>query len=117
MAKDTQDQDQNQDVARGSELLASLHDAITDLRQEIEGLAQQRQSENTIDETAAKQSLGKLRELVTQCAKAENYLNECKSKQAGIAKGGYALDLDRARVEIGCKLDRLRRCGRPRAVP
>ncbi|MGC1504862.1 MAG: hypothetical protein WA782_12075 [Sulfitobacter sp.] len=113
MARDTQDQD----IARGSELLASVHDAITDLRQEIEGLSQQAQSEKTIDETAAKQSLSKLRDLVMQCIKAENYLNECKSKQDGIAREGYALDLDRARIEIGCKLDRLRRCGRPRAVP
>ncbi|GAA6177918.1 hypothetical protein [Sulfitobacter pacificus] len=113
MAIDTQDQD----IARGSELLVSVHDAITDLRREIEGLTQQAQSENNMSETAAKQSLGKLKDLVMQCVKAENYLNECKSKQDGVARGGYALDLDRARVEIGCKLDRLRRCGRPRAVP
>jgi hypothetical protein len=54
MAIDTQDQD----IARGSELLASVHDAITDLRREIEGLTQQAQSENNMSETAAKQSLG-----------------------------------------------------------
>lgn len=53
MAIDTQDQD----IARGSELLASVHDAITDLRREIEGLTQQAQSENNMSETAAKQSL------------------------------------------------------------
>ncbi|MDG1170329.1 MAG: hypothetical protein P8N14_14120 [Sulfitobacter sp.] len=108
---------QEQDIIRGAELLGSLHDAIIDLRREIEGLTQQAQSATKVDETAAKQSLTRLKDLVTHCAKAENFLNECRSKQAGIARGGYALDLDRARVEIGCKLDRLRRCGRPRAVP
>lgn len=107
---------QEQDIERGAEILATLQDAITDLRREIEGLTTKAQSEGKLNETAAKQSLSKLRDIVTQCAKAETYLNECKSKQDGIARGGYALDLDRARVDIGCKLDRLRRCGRARRI-
>lgn len=107
---------QEQDIERGAETLATLHDAITDLRREIEGLTKEVQSGGALNETAAKQSLGKLKDLLFQCAKAENYLNDCRSKQDGVARGGYALDLDRARVEIGCKLDRLRRCGRPRTV-
>ena len=108
---------QDDDITQSTELLQMLRDAISDLRREIEGLTEEAQSDGLINETAAKQSLNRLRELVLQCAKAENFLNDCKSKQSVVAKGGYALDLDRARVEIGCKLDRLRRCGRPRAVP
>lgn len=107
---------QKQDIERGTEILATLQDAITDLRREIEVLTEEAQSEGKLNETGVKQSLGKLRDLVSQCTKAEIYLGELKSKQDGVARGGYALDLDRARVEIGCKLDRLRRCGPPRTV-
>ena len=108
---------QEQDTQRGQEILDTLSDQITALRREIEDMIEQAQSGETAAETDAKKVVQRLRDLVGQYVKAEIYLNECKSKQAGVAQGGYALDLDRARVEIGCKLDRLSRCGRPRAVP
>ena len=108
---------QEDSVAQGEELLRSLHYAISSLRREIEALARQAESNSELNETATSQSLNKVRDLVVQCAKAENYIHEDKNKRAGIVQGGYALDLDRARAEIGCKLDRLRRCGRPRPVP
>ena len=108
---------QDQDIAQAAELLGSLRNSITDLRHEIEGLAKEAQSTGTTKEAETKQALGKIRDLVTQCTKAEIFLNECRNKQTGIARGGYALDLGRARVEIGCKLDRLRRCGPARGIP
>ena len=107
---------QEQDVAYGAEVFEALCDAIRDLRRQIEGLTKQAQSGEDINETAATRSLKEIQGLVTQCAKAENYLNDCRNRQAGIARGGYALDLDKARFEIGCKLDRLRRCGTPKTV-
>ncbi|MFK7834910.1 MAG: hypothetical protein AB8B60_01705 [Sulfitobacter sp.] len=108
---------QEQDVTRAAEVLATLSDQIAALRREIEELIENAQSGETTTESDAKKLVQKLRDLVGHYVKAETYLNECKSKQSGIANGGYALDLDRARVDIGCKLDRLRRCGTPRAVP
>ncbi|MEW9918554.1 hypothetical protein AB2B41_02985 [Marimonas sp. MJW-29] len=107
---------QDQEIARGEELLDTLRDAVTALRRDIEEQTDRVQSGET-NVTEVKITLNKLREMMGYCAKMEVFLNDCRSKQAGIATGGYALDLDRARVEIGCKLDRLRRCGRPRAVP
>ncbi|WP_165586986.1 hypothetical protein [Pseudaestuariivita atlantica] len=42
----------------------------------------------------------------------ERKLEERKKHDRGIAPGrDYALDFDAARVEIGCRLDRLRACG------
>ena len=79
---------QDQDIARGKEVLDALCEAITDLRREIEGLTQDARSGGTVNDAAAKQALGRLRDLTYSCVRAENYLNECRSKQSGIAKGG-----------------------------
>ncbi|MEM9968307.1 MAG: hypothetical protein AAF755_09425 [Pseudomonadota bacterium] len=98
------------EVARAAEVLSALHRAIHTLRRELEGLADAVQSGDDINEAEAAKSLRTALGLVMQCLKAETYLNECRSKQAGIAKGGRALDLGKARDDIGRKLDRLRGC-------
>ena len=98
------------ETTHGAEVLDALNEAVRDLRREIEELTKETKDGNGITETALAKPLKNARDLATQCAKAENYLNECRKKQAGIARGHYALDLEAARVAIGCKLDRLRRC-------
>ncbi len=95
-------------IAASEELLSSLKSAIGDLSREIEGLKSQAQSGEEITETATSKAVGKIAGMVGTCIKVENYLNECRDRQAGIARGGYALDLEQARTEIGCKLDKLR---------
>ncbi|WP_432816817.1 hypothetical protein [Sulfitobacter sp. JB4-11] len=101
---------QEQEIAEGTELLAALYAAVRSLRREIEALTARVQVDDAMKETDISRPMTDVRGLVTQCTKAEIFLNECRKKQAGIARGDYALDLDRARSEIGCKLDRLRRC-------
>ncbi len=54
--------------------------------------------------------LGQLEGLIRSCQKVETSFVEQHHRQAGIAQGGYALDLVRARFEIGCRLARLRAC-------
>lgn len=108
---------ENEDVMRAEDLLRALREAALGLRQEIEAHARDVREDTHLNAAEIKQTLSKIRGLMTEFGKAENFLNESTSKRDGIAPGGYALDLDRARVEIGCKLDRLRRCGRPRAIP
>lgn len=98
------------ETRHGAEVLDALNEAVRNLRREIEELAKETKNGKGITEAELSKPLKNARELVTQCAKAENYLNECRKKQTGIAKGDYALDLEAARVAIGCKLDRLRRC-------
>jgi hypothetical protein len=106
----------DEEIEHGTEVLNALLQSIRALRREIEGLKEQAQSGEVLSETDVSKPMGKVQGLVAQCAKAETYLNECRRKQAGIARGGYALDMDRARAEIGCKLDRLRRCSGARPV-
>jgi cell division septum initiation protein DivIVA len=105
-----------QEIATSEEHFKALQTAIRDLRREIMSLKEQANSGEEINETAASKALAKASGMVATCVKVENYLSECRNKQAGIARGGYALDLDRARADIGCKLDRLRRCGAARPV-
>jgi hypothetical protein len=107
---------QEQEIAEGTEILASLYAAIRSLRHEIEALSERVRGGEPISETSVSKPMTDMRGLVAQCTKAELLLNECRNKQAGIARGDYALNLDRARVEIGCKLDRLRRCSGPGPV-
>lgn len=60
-----------------------------------------------------KASLKQVSEIIRLVLILENRIDEQRKTDAGIAKGGYALDLDTARTEIRCRLDRLRRCGDP----
>jgi len=39
--------------------------------------------------------------MVATCVKVETYLNEWRNRQVGIARGGYALDMEQARADIG----------------
>ncbi|MGJ8617737.1 MAG: hypothetical protein ACSHWS_12930 [Sulfitobacter sp.] len=105
-----------QEIADSEERLLSLRNAISDLRREVESLKQRALSGEEINETSATKVIGKVTSIVGSCAKVETYLNDCRNRQAGIARGGYALDLAKARVEIGGKLDRLRRCGAAKPV-
>lgn len=99
------------EIAQAAEVLDALYDAVRGLRREIIKLKDLAQSDQDLNETELSKSMRNVHGMIGQCAKAETFLNECKRRKNGIAKGDYALDLDRARVEIGCKLDRLRRCG------
>ena len=95
----------------------SLIRVIADLRRQVDALKTDAETGGKIDTAETTKALGKFNEVVVACSKAEMRLHECKNKQAGIARGGYALDLERARADIGCKLDRIRQCGDPGAVP
>lgn len=97
-----------EEVQTTEEIFDRLQETIRDLRREVEGLKEQAQSGEEINETAVTKKLGTIPGLLRHCVQAENTLNECRRKQAGIAKGGFALDLEQARIEIGCKLDQLR---------
>jgi uncharacterized protein YhaN len=106
-----------QEIKRSADLLAALQKAIRDLRREIEALKEQAAATGAQSNSEAARTVRSTRDLVAQCLKAETFLNECTRQQAGIAKGGHALDLERARAEIGCRLDRLRRCSDPGGLP
>jgi hypothetical protein len=95
-------------------LLNSVIGSIKDLREEIEDLKTKVRAGEGLDKPENSRKVATATSLLKTCQEVENRLVECRSKSAGIAKGGYALDLERARAEIGCKLDRLRCTARPR---
>ena len=96
VASDTQD------------LLNSIIGSIKDLRNEIEDLKEKVRAGEGLEKTQNSRTVASATALLKTCQEVENRLVECRSKSAGIARGGYALDLERARAEIGCKLARLR---------
>ncbi|WP_259987047.1 hypothetical protein [Sulfitobacter sp. S190] len=105
------------ELAETEELFLSVRRALADLRVELESLKQRAQAGEEINGTAASKTIASVGDAVGRCQKAELLLNDCRNKQAGIARGGHALDLDRARADIGCKLDRLRCTADPGGVP
>ncbi|MFK7746329.1 MAG: hypothetical protein AB8B47_14835 [Roseobacter sp.] len=93
-------------------LLNSVIGSIKDLRQEIEDLKEKVRADEGLDKAQDSRKVAAAATLLKTCQEVENRLVECRSKSAGIARGGYALDLEKARADIGGKLDRLRCTGR-----
>jgi hypothetical protein len=100
-----------EDVARSAEHLESLLRRVAEYRRHVERAIERTEEGLDVDETAVSNALSKIQAVALSCNKAEKTLHECRREQAGIAQGSYALDLGKARADIGCKLDRLRRCG------
>lgn len=100
-------------VAKTADLLRSLQDSIQDLRQTAEDLKRQIIAGEDADLTLGKRQVDEVGKLIRSCQIVEERFVEQQHKQAGIAAGGYALDLGRARAEIGCRLARLRACRDP----
>lgn len=93
-----------------AELLQSLHGSLRELRITIEDLKQQIRTGEDAGLVSGTKQLAAADGLLRACQKVEASLVEQENRQAGIAQGGYALDLLQARFEIGCRLARLRTC-------
>ena len=98
------------EASEAQSLLNSVIDSVKELRQELEALKERVKTEEGWDGAQNNKKVTSATALLLTCQNVENRLVECRSKSAGIAQGGYALDLQRARFEIGCRLARLRRC-------
>ena len=95
-------------TSKTADLLRSLEDELGELRRQAEDLRKQLRTGEDADLVDASRRVDKASSLIRSCQKAEETLNECYNKQTGIAQGGYALDLDKARSEIESRLARLR---------
>jgi hypothetical protein len=100
-------EDQTDDLV---DLFQSLQSSVLDLRHEAEDLKKALQAGQELDQRATKLGCTDLQKLIRDCQKVETCLVERKTRQTGIVQNGYALDLDAAKAEIGCRLDRLRKC-------
>ena len=94
------------------DLIRSFHDSIKKLRTVIEGLTEQVQTGQEVDLAAAVKLIAPAETLIRTCQKVEAHYAETKDRDLGIVRGGYAIDLDAARFEVGCRLARLRTCCR-----
>lgn len=103
-------------VFRTTELLQSLEDSVRKLRQQARDLCQQIEAGEDADLVNGSKQVAGAEALIRSCHKVEASLVEQQRRQAGIVQGGYALDLDRARSEVGCRLARLRTCCNARDI-
>lgn len=103
-------------ILETAELLRSIHESIRGLRQAAEDLRRQIVAGEDAELAGATKQFGQVQSLIRNCQTVEAQLAEQYNRQAGIAHGGYALDLDAARVEVGCRLARLRACCGARPV-
>lgn len=96
------------EASEAQNLLNSVITSVKELRQELETLKERVREEEGLDGARSNKKVASATALLQTCQNVENRLVECRNKSAGIAQEGYAMDLERARAEIGCKLDRLR---------
>ncbi|MFD3191048.1 hypothetical protein ACFMPD_12340 [Sedimentitalea sp. HM32M-2] len=97
-------------VLRTAELFRSVEESLQRLRQQAEDLRKQLEAGEDTDLLDGSKQVAAVERLIGTCQKVETSLVEQQQKQAGIVRGGYALDLNAARVEVGCRLARLRTC-------
>ena len=103
-------------VSNMETLLHSIEASIREVRQAAEDLKQQITSGEDADLADGAKQLARADGLVRTCQKVEANLVELHNRQTGVVQGGYALDLEQARLRIGCQLARLRRCSDARDI-
>lgn len=103
-------------ITRTAELLQSLEDSVRELRQQATDLCAQIKAGEDADLANGSKRVATAEALIKACQKVETSFVEQTQRQAGIVQGGYALDLEQARSEIGCRLARLRTCCGAREV-
>ena len=87
----------------------SITQVLRDLREDLEQMAALMRGGEGVKTPEVKALLTDMRYWLKALRETEAELETIRRKEAGIT-GGYGLDMERARVEIGCRLDRLRRC-------
>ena len=97
------------ETARLEEQRDEIAETLRELSQELRDLRARVREGDLKDSQEAGKLLGHLRYWLKAANETEAQLAEQRRKRAGIS-GAYGLDLDRARVDIGCRLDRIRRC-------
>jgi len=100
----------DEQISRTADLLRSLEESLCNLRQQAEDLATRIETGEDVNLAKGSKQVAQVSGLIRSCQKVEEQFVEHHNRQAGIARGGYALDLEEARSEIGCRLARLRAC-------
>ncbi len=101
-------------MERAEELVASMRALIADLRGELEQAMARARADERLSVTDNSKHIAEARRLVLACQQAELDLGKEQARTMGVVQNGHAIDLEQARHEIGCRLDKLRRCYDPR---
>lgn len=88
---------------------------IRDLTLEIEGLQRRVRDGDVTAIKEAQRTAADVRAWLKIATETEQQIAERRKNDAGV-RGGYAIDFDDARHQIGCRLARLRRAGCPGRV-
>ncbi|MEL6754290.1 MAG: hypothetical protein AAFO57_09710 [Pseudomonadota bacterium] len=96
------------------ELLSSVHQEVTVLRQQVKELINKLERGEELDEKDTNGKVTRLRGVTDLCHKLEYQLADCRRKYG---PHGFAIDFDEARREIGCSLARLAECRPEGEVP
>ena len=90
-----------------------LLNSVRELRHVIDSLNKKAAEGEDVDLALVQKILSPADGVIRNCVKLEMILNDQQNRERGIAQAGYAVDLDTARFEVGCRLARLRACCRP----
>lgn len=93
-----------------------LERQLADLRQGIVEISNKIQAGDLDQLKHATKATGEIRQWLRIAIEAEAQLEKRNKRDRGIVRD-YALDLDDARAQIGCRLDRLRRARCPGGFP
>ncbi|MFP4450223.1 hypothetical protein [Rhodosalinus sp.] len=99
------------------EEIASIARQLREMRHELEDFQHILARGDWDEAREAGKAVASVKQWIRLAIEAEMLLHARRRTGSGIARGGYALDLDAARAEIGARLDRLRRTGGPAPVP
>lgn len=104
-------------ISDADALLRSLKRSVQELREIAETLKQEIEAGGDAAAAARGKDLERAGQVIRSCQKVEECFVQEQHRKAGIARGSYALDLEAARAEVGCRMARLRACCREGEVP
>ncbi|SMC42462.1 MULTISPECIES: hypothetical protein [Primorskyibacter] len=88
-----------------------VREELREARKDLQDLRQRVRTGEVGTETEGLKILAYVRSMLKAASETEAQLAKAQRDRAGIVRD-YAIDFDAARSEIGCRLDRLRRCCR-----
>ncbi|MEM8692908.1 MAG: hypothetical protein AAGG57_13630 [Pseudomonadota bacterium] len=100
----------NEDEADILDLMLSVQKEVTRLRKQIETFTDEVRSGEETKPAEVRASIRDIRNALVECQKVERELHAARRQRSEIVGGGFALDLDAVRSEVGCALNRLRTC-------
>ncbi|WP_226621688.1 hypothetical protein [Alloyangia pacifica] len=98
-----------EELSRLEEEREQLADMLRHLGNDMRRLRDRFDEDGTLDKPETSKAAADLRYWLKVAHETEAQIRNVRRKQKGIA-GDWALDLERARVEVGCRMARLRRC-------